>query len=155
LISIIVQNEQVKATYITGLDEIASSEQVLLVWRDLDVVGSNNWLIFLRVIETDRVVQVADVDGSNVVTISQGEVSELAVVGDVGVDGDVILGLAAKVDEELSDTLLAGRVGAEWVDDPDFTWGDSGSKSSRLGVAWDELDILDTTTLNAMLESVA
>jgi hypothetical protein len=44
------------ATYITGLDEVASSEQILLIWRNLDVVGTDNGLVLLGVIQSDYVV---------------------------------------------------------------------------------------------------
>lgn len=80
---------------------------------------ADDWLVFVGIIETDGIVQVGDIDCGNVVSEREGEVSEFAVVRDIGVDGDGILSLFAEGDEFLGDTLFAGRIVAEWVDNPD------------------------------------
>lgn len=64
---------------LTGLHEIIGDDDVFLVWRDLDVVGTNGWLDLIRVIQTLDVVEVADIQGGNVVGGGQGEVSKAAV----------------------------------------------------------------------------
>lgn len=84
-------------------------------------MGSNDGLLLIRVIETLHVVEVRDVERSDVVAKRDREVGVLAVVGDVGVDGDGVLGLFAEVVEELSDTGLAIGTSSEGVDDPDLT----------------------------------
>ena len=108
---------------------------------------SNNRLILFRIIQTNRITQIADVKRRDMVSISEGEVSKLAIVGDVGVDGDIILSLWTEVDQKFSDALLAGGVCAEGVDDPDFAGCDGCGESCGLGVTWDELDVLDTATV--------
>lgn len=70
-------------TYIPTLDEVPSDEQILLVRRDLDIVRSDDGLGLVRVVETLDVVEVRDVEGCHVVAQRQGEVGELAVVGEV------------------------------------------------------------------------
>lgn len=112
-------------TYIASLYEVAGDQKVLLVGRDLDVVGSNNGLSLLGVIETLDVVQVGDVKSSDVVSESQGEVGELAIIRDIRVDGNGLLGLVSKVVQELSNTLVTLGVLAEGVDDPDRSRLDS------------------------------
>jgi hypothetical protein len=112
-------------THIAALDKVASDEQVLLVGRDLDVVRSDDGLVLLGVIKTLDVVEVRDVEGRDMVALCDCEVGELAVVADVRVDGDVVLGLGAQIPEELGDTLVAVGVGAEGVDDPNLAEGDS------------------------------
>jgi hypothetical protein len=69
------------------LHEVSGHEQVLLVRADLDIVRPNNWLVLIRVIKADWVVQVADINGGDVVAKGERKVSELTVIGDVGVDG--------------------------------------------------------------------
>src|SRR5689334_9475273 len=107
---------------------------------------SNDWLILIWIIEALGVLEVRDIDGGNVVSEGDCEVGEFSVVGDVGVDGECVLGLLGEVDEEFSNTLLAGGVFAGWVDDPDLTGSDGGSESGGFRVSWDELDVLDTTS---------
>ena len=68
-------------------------------------------------------------------------------VADGGVDGDNVARVGTKVVEELCDTLLAVGILTERIDYPDLTEVDSSGKSSRFVVAWDELDVLDTATL--------
>lgn len=127
-------------------------------------MGSNDWLLDLGVVKTDGVGEVRDIKSSDAVAERNGEVRELAVVGDLGVDGRRVLGLFSKVVELFSSTLASIGVLAVRVDDPDGTSADGSanrletsqvaccagylrSKSSRLLVSGDELDILDTTTL--------
>ena len=74
----------------------------------------------------------------------QGEVGAVAVVGDVGVDGEVVACARAKVGEQFGDALLTLRVLAEWVNDLDLAGSDSGHESGRFIVAWDELNVLNT-----------
>lgn len=62
-------------------------------------------------------------------------------------DGDSITGLGTKVIELLNDTLLAVRVLAKGVDDPDLAKVDSSSQSSSFGMIGNELDVLNTATL--------
>jgi hypothetical protein len=62
-------------------------------------------------------------------------------------DGDSVTGLGAEIVELLNDTLLAVRILAKRVDDPDLTQVDGSSQSGSLGVIRDELDVLDTTAL--------
>jgi hypothetical protein len=93
------------------------------------------------------ILTIADVKSCNMVAVGQGEVSKSAIVRNVGVDGNVVLSLGAKVDEKLSNSLLTRRVCAEGVNDPDFTWGDCGCESGGLGVARDKFHVLDTLTI--------
>ena len=108
-------------TYIASLHEVAGNQKILLVGRDLDVVWSNDGLSLLRVVEALDVVQVGDIQSSDVVSESQSEVSELAVIRDVRVDGNGLLCLVSKVVQELSNTLVALRILAEGVDDPNLS----------------------------------
>jgi len=52
---------------VAWLDEVVGDEQILLVRRQLHVVRSNSWLVLIRVIKSFDVVQVADVESSNVI----------------------------------------------------------------------------------------
>lgn len=113
-----------KKTYIAALNEVAGDEEVLLIGRDLDVVGTDDGLLLVGVVEALDVVEVGDVEGRDVVAEGDGEVGELAVVGDVGVDGDRVLGLVAEIVEELGRAGLAVGTGAEGVDDPDGSGSD-------------------------------
>lgn len=124
---------------VARLNEVSGDQQILLVRGQLDVVGSwsqlsaykatrsvqsvltDDGLILIRVIETDGVLEVRNVDSRDVVAKRQGEVSELSILGEIGVDSDRLLGLVAEVNEKLSDTLVALGVLAVRVDDPDFT----------------------------------
>lgn len=132
---------------IAGLDEVVGDDEVLLVGGDLEVVGTNGGLDDVGVVEALDVVEVGDVEGGDVVSGSQGEVGEAAILGEIGVDGDGVAGLLAKVVEELNGALLAVLVGAEGVDDPDLSEVDGGGDGSRLLVTGDELDVLDTATV--------
>lgn len=132
---------------IPSLDEVVGDKQVLLIRADLDVVRTDNALLAIGVIEALNVVEIRDIESGDVVADCERKVSELAVVGDVRVDGEVVAGAGTKVEEELGNTLLAIRVLAERVDDPDLTGADGGGKSSGLGVAGNELDVLDTSAV--------
>lgn len=135
---------RVDDTNAARLHKVVGNKQILLIRADLDVVGSDNALVLIRVIETLDVVQVADVERSDVVAEREREVSKLAVIGDVGVDGEVVACAWAKIEEKLCDTLLTLSVLAERVDDPDLAGADGGGERGGLGVAWDELYVLDT-----------
>jgi hypothetical protein len=93
---------------VAGFDEVTGDEEVLLVRGELDVVRAWNWsviaspnsrhhvngkltnntLVLVRIIETLGVLQVRNIDCSDVVAQSEGEVRPLSILGDVGVDGD-------------------------------------------------------------------
>lgn len=55
-----------------------------MIRRDLDIVRSHGWLVFVGVIQTLHVVQVGYVQCSNVVGSGEGEVNEATVLADVG-----------------------------------------------------------------------
>lgn len=74
----------VDETDLAGLDEVVGDDDVLLVGSDLDVVGSDSRLVLVRVVKALDVVEIADVEGGNVVRRSEGQVDELAILGDVG-----------------------------------------------------------------------
>lgn len=112
-------------TYIASLDKVAGHEKVLLVRRNLDVVGTNNGLILIGVIQTLDVIEVGNVEGSDVVAESDGEVSKLSIVADVAVDGHGFLSFDAKVVEKLSDALVSVGVFAVRVNDPDLARSNS------------------------------
>jgi hypothetical protein len=107
-------------TYISSLNKVSSDEEVLLIRRDLDVVRSNDGLLLIGIIKTLDVIKVRDVKSGDVVTERDGEVGEFSVVGNVGVDGEGVLGFVAEIVEEFGDTLVAFGVFAEGVDDPDL-----------------------------------
>jgi hypothetical protein len=60
-------------------------------------VGANDGLGLIGIIKTLHVVEVRDVESGDVVAQRDGEVGELSVVRDVGVDGQRVLGLVAEV----------------------------------------------------------
>ncbi len=117
-------------TYIASLHKVAADEEVLLVGRNLDVVGTNDGLLLVGVVEALDVVEVGDVESGDVVADSEGKIGKLSVVGNVRVDGDRLLSLGAEFVEELGDTLLAVGILAERVDDPDLAILDSTIKIS-------------------------
>lgn len=82
-----------------GLNEVVCNEEVLLVWADLDVMGSDYPLVLIWVVEALDVAQVGDVKSSDVIAKSKREVGVLAVVGDVRVDGEVVAGAGTKIEE--------------------------------------------------------
>lgn len=57
----------VDQTDLTGLHEVIRDEEMLLVRRHLDIVRADGWLILIWVIQTLDVVQIADVEGCDVV----------------------------------------------------------------------------------------
>lgn len=134
-------------TDIARLHEVVGDEQVLLVRRDLDVMRADDGLVLIRVIQTLHVAQVADVQRRDMVGRRQRKVGEPAVLGEVGVDGDGVAGLGAKVVQQLGDALVALRVLAEGVDDPDLAEVDGGGEGGALRVARDELDVLDAAAV--------
>lgn len=69
-----------KNTYIASLDEVTGNEQVLLVRRDLDVVGADDGLLLVGVVEALRVIKIRDIDSGDVIAEGDGEVGKLAVV---------------------------------------------------------------------------
>jgi len=69
---------------VASLYEVVGDDDVLLVGGHLDVVGTNAGLDLIRVVETLDVVEVADVEGGDVVGSGEGQVDELSVLGDVG-----------------------------------------------------------------------
>lgn len=86
---------------------------------------SNDGLLLIRIIKTLDVIEVRDVKSSDVVAERDGEVGELSVVGDVGVDGERVLGFVTEIVEEFGDTLVALGVFAEGVNDPDLAGANS------------------------------
>lgn len=122
-----------RATHIAALDKVSGNKQVLLVGANLDVVRPDDGLRLVRVVEPLDVAQVRDIECRDVVAESDGEVRQLAVVADIRVDGQGVLRLGTEVVEQLGDALLAGRVAAEGVDDPDLAWAD-GAGEKRLSV---------------------
>lgn len=54
---------------------------MLLIWCDLDVVGSNSRLHGIRVIQSLNVVEIRDVKGGDVVCGCESEISKFAVLG--------------------------------------------------------------------------
>lgn len=53
---------------VSRLNEIVCHHNMFLVWGDLDVMGANRRLIFIGVIETFGVVQVGNVEGSDMIS---------------------------------------------------------------------------------------
>lgn len=76
-------------------------------------------LCLVRVIQALDVVEVRDIEGSDVVAQCQGKVGEFAIIRDVRVDCYGVLRLVAEVVEEFGYALFALGVAAEGVDDPD------------------------------------
>lgn len=74
----------VNDTDVAGLHKVVGDDDVLLVRRDLDVVGTDGGLLLIGVIQTLDVVQVADVKSSDMVCGGQGEVDETTVLRDIG-----------------------------------------------------------------------
>ena len=77
-------SRRVNDTDVAGLHKIVGDDDVLLVRRDLDVVGTDGGLLLIGVIQTLDVVQVADVKSSDMICGGQGEIDETAVLGDIG-----------------------------------------------------------------------
>ena len=62
-------------------------------------------------------------------------------------DSDGIAGLGTKIVEFLDNTLIAIRIFAQRIDNPELAQVHGGSNGGRFGVTGDELDVLNTTTL--------
>ena len=69
------------------MQEVVSDDDVFLVRSDFDVMRSDCWLDGAWVIESLNVVEVRDIEGSNVVICCEGEVCIFSVLGDVGAGG--------------------------------------------------------------------
>src|SRR5690242_12008848 len=117
-------------TNFARLNKVVSDQQVLLVRADLDVVGPDDALVFIGVIETLNIVEVRDIERSNMVADCKRKVGELAVIGYVRVDREVFASTRAKVVKQLCDSLIAVGVFAEGVDDPDLTTANGSSEGS-------------------------
>lgn len=138
----------VQNTNVTSLDKVIGNDDVLLVWRDLQVVRSDNWLYFAVGIESLDVVEIGYVQLIDVVGSGGRNIHVFGVFGDGGEDGDGVAGLLAEIEEELAHTGLArDRVGSLWVDDPDLPKANGSRYCSTLLVSWNELDILDTAAV--------
>lgn len=108
---------------------------------------SDDVLVLVRVVQALYVVQITDVQRCDMISEREREVCEVAVVGDVGVDGEVVARAGTKIKEKFCDALFALRILAEGVDDPDLSWSDGGSKSSGFRIVGDELDVLDPSAI--------
>jgi hypothetical protein len=128
---------------LSRLHEVIRDQQVLLVRADLDIMRSHDALVLIRVIEALDIVQVGNVERCDVVAERERKVCELTIVGDVGVDGEIVACAGTKVEEELGATLRAVCGFAERIDDPDLAGADSSSKCGRFLVTGDELYVLD------------
>jgi hypothetical protein len=68
---------------LSSLHKVVGDNNVLLVWRDLDVVGPDGWLDSVRVIQALDVVEVRDVESSDVICGCEGEIGVFAVLGNI------------------------------------------------------------------------
>lgn len=167
----IVQNIKVESfeicwnidnTNIAGLDKVIGDEKMLLIRRHLYVVRADCWLVLIRIIEALNIVQVADIEGGNVVSLADSCVEVFSVLGKIGArsvnkcrgfwDGDLLDGhhitsLRAKIVKKFGNTLIAICIFAERVDDPDLAKRNRSCYSSTLRVARNEFYILNATTL--------
>jgi hypothetical protein len=128
---------------ISRLHKVIRNKQVLPIGADLHVVRSHDALVLVRVVEPLDVVEVRDVQSSDVVSERERKVGKLAVGCDVAVDSKVLARARPEIEEQFCDALLALGISAERVDDPDLTWSDGGRERCRFLVAGDELDVLD------------
>ena len=138
---------RIDQTDLARLEEVIGDEQMLLVGGDLQQMGADGVLDFLGVVEADGVAEVGDVEGGDVVAGGVGEVGEAGVVGDVGEDGRGVASVVPEVVEELGDALGPVGVFTEGVDDPDLAEVDGRGKEGGLGIARDELVVLDAAAL--------
>lgn len=83
-------------------------------------MGADDGLILIGVIKTLDIVEVGNIEGSDVVAESDGEVSKLSIVTDVAVDSHRLLSFDAEVVEKFGDALVSVGVFAMRVDDPDL-----------------------------------
>lgn len=65
---------------VASLNEVVGHNEVLLIWGELEVVGSESWLVLIWVVEALDVVQVGDVEGGDVVCGSEGDCKVSAVL---------------------------------------------------------------------------
>lgn len=63
---------------------------MLLVGSDLDIVRADSGLVLIRVIKTLDIVQITDVQSSDVIGSGQSEIDEAAVLGDIGAVGSIV-----------------------------------------------------------------
>ena len=83
----LIVSRGVDDTNFASLNEVVGDDQVLLVGCDLDIVRSDGRLILIGVIQTLDVVEVANVQRSNVVGGGKGGVEVFTVFADVGAVG--------------------------------------------------------------------
>lgn len=74
-------------TNFSSLHEIVGNNHMLLVGSNLDIVRADSGLILIRVIKTLDIVQITNIQSSDVVGSGQSKVDEAAVLGDVGAVG--------------------------------------------------------------------
>lgn len=74
----------VDQTNLASLYEVIGDHDMLLIWGHLDIVGSDSGLVFVGVIQTLDVVEVADVQCGDVVGCGESKVDEATVLGNVG-----------------------------------------------------------------------
>jgi hypothetical protein len=71
---------------VTCLDEVVGNNNVLLVRCDLDVMGTDSGLDYIGVIKSLDIVEIGDVQSSDVVRSCKGQVDEVSVLGDIGTE---------------------------------------------------------------------
>lgn len=79
----------VNETDFARLDKVVGDRNVFLIRGNLDIMGTNDTLVLVGVIQTLHVIEVADVKCSDMVARSQGEVGEPAVFSDIGAGGPI------------------------------------------------------------------
>lgn len=84
-------------TNLAGLNKIIGNQQVLLIRTDLQIMWTNDTLILIRVIQSLDVVKIRNVKCCDMVADCKREIGELAVVGDVRVDGEVLASAWTKI----------------------------------------------------------
>jgi len=75
---------RVNESNVPSLHEVIGDDDVFLIRSNLDIMRTDGRLNGVWIVETHDVVQVADVEGCDVVVCCQGEVGEAAVLGDIG-----------------------------------------------------------------------
>lgn len=68
----LVISRNIDDPYIPCLDKVINDQEMLLVWRDFDVMGADGRLFLIRVIESLDIVQVANIQRRNVIGGGQG-----------------------------------------------------------------------------------
>ena len=126
--------------YASGLNEVICDNDMLLVGSDLDVMWPNRRLNLIRVVKTLDIVEVGDVEGSNVVGGCKCKIGELSVLSEVGtevemisknalgqewclhlLDGNGVSSFRSEVVQKLSGALVPICIIFEWIDNPDLT----------------------------------